>query len=253
VKHALLIITTIAVLRGAARADAPSAERLYTEGQSAYDREDYAAAIAKWRESYRLSGESALLFNIAQALRLSGSDECAALATYEKFITTDHDPTTSTQHNLAEDYVIELRGEDGPTCGPSPTAPTNTQPALGVGLNLVDRRTDPNDRGRKLRVAGIVTTAGGGATIAIGLLLGHHAQALADEVTQACRTSCDWGAQKAKDTAGRSDATIGRVLDVAGAVGIAGGVVTYYLGLRGSHIDVAPSGSGLSVSWSGSW
>lgn len=246
-KLALMIIATLAALEGASRADSQtSAESLYTEGQTDYDKEDYAGAIAKWQESYQLSSESGLLFNLAQARRLSG--DCAqALTTYKKFVATDPDPT-SEQHKLALDFARELE----PTCGSHASIDNqrpNPQPAVGGGLNdREDRDTD-----RTLRIEGLVTSGAGAVSLAIGLGLGHLASTSGDEVTSACAVSCDWTVQKSKDAAGRRDATIGYALDAVGVAAIAGGAVMYYLGNR-SAVTVAPRTEGGAVaSWSGSW
>lgn len=247
----VLIIVAIAALKTSAIADTPSsAESLYVEGNDAYHKANYPVAIAKWQASFDLSGESGLLFNLAQARRLSGDCE-GAIATYRRFMSADPDQT-SEQHKLAQDFTRELE----PTCKPlAPPAPVDPQPKLDGRLNLDDRLTRHEDRsGRSLRIAGIATGAGGIAAIVTGLVLGQHAQGLADEVTTACRTSCDWTMQKDKDAAGRRDATIGRVLDVAGVAAIAGGTVMYYLGARENvTVTPAPGEHGAVLSWSGSW
>jgi tetratricopeptide (TPR) repeat protein len=242
----LIIVAAIATLEVAAVADTPpSAESLYAEGQAAYDKADYGAAITKWQASFELSGESGLLFNLAQAKRLAG--DCAgAFATYRRFMTADPDQT-SEQHKLAADFAREL----AITCKP-PTIPVPIDPQPQPKVD--DRLTRHEDHGRAWRIAGIATGAGGAVAIVTGLVLGQHAQGLADEVTAACRTSCDWTVQKDKDAAGRRDATIGRVLDVAGVAAIAGGTVMYYLGVKENlTVTPAPGEHGAVLSWSGSW
>jgi hypothetical protein len=241
----LVLIVAIGVLGNAARADAPpTAESLYAEGQAAYDKADYAVAIAKWQESYRLSGESGLLFNLAQSLRLSGS--CAeALATYRKFLAADQD-LTSEQHKLADDFTRELE----PACGVPKTPPVEPKPQV-----VVHRAEHDAHLGRGLRLAGLVTGGIGVATLATGLSLGHHGQTLGNDVTAACAISCDWAVQKGKDASGRSDVAIGYALDAVGAAAIAGGAIAYYLGVRGSGLTVTPrpGEGGAFVSWSGAW
>lgn len=247
----LIIVAAIATLEVAAVADTPpSAESLYAEGQAAYDKADYGAAITKWQASFELSGESGLLFNLAQAKRLAG--DCAgAFATYRRFMATDPDQG-SEQHKLAADFAREL----AITCKP-PTrlVPVDPQPPkAGAELHVDDRLTRHDDQGRTWRIAGIATGAGGALAIVTGLALGQHAQGLANEVTAACRTSCDWTVQKDKDATGRRDATIGRVLDVAGVAAIAGGTVMYYLGVKENlTVTPAPGEHGAVLSWSGSW
>lgn len=254
-KIALVVAAAIAALEMTAAAD-PTAEDHFNAGQQAYDRQDFSVAIGEWQASYQLSGENALLFNVAQAMRLSG--DCAgALSTYRKFIAGD--PAASDQHKLAQDLARELEGKCGakpaPVVDPPRPAP---QPDPVGGLNLATELNDHEYRsppGRTLRFAGIVTSGAGVAVLATGLVLGHHASTLGDEVTSACHTTCDWATWKDEDAAGRRDAAIGRALDVVGVAGIAGGAILYYLGIRQEAVTVSPRSreGGAVVTWSGSW
>lgn len=220
---------------------ASPAEDLYGEGQAAYDRADYATAIAKWQRSYQLSGESGLLFNLAQARRLSG-DCPGALATYKKFLAGD---AATEQRKISEDFVRELE----PAC-------RDLEPDPGPRLNSVDGLTGTKDSrpGRTQRVAGLVTGGIGVALTVTGLAIGHRANTLGGEVTAACAESCDWAVQQKKDARGRRYARYGYALDGIGIAALAGGAVMYYLGSRETSVVVAPRGEGgAEISWSGSW
>lgn len=247
-KIALFVITAIIALEVTARADStPTAEdppststpeRFYAEGQAAYDHADYLTAIAKWRSSYDLSHATGLLFNLAQAYRLSG-DCMNALLTYEQFVTID---PASEQRQLADDLARELEAQ----CGGAATPPVVEHP-------IIDHPRAPP--GRPLKIAGLATAGVGAASLAIGLGLGHHAQVIGDEVTHACAQSCDWAEQGSKDASGRRDATIGYVFDAIGIAAIASGAILYYLGDREDGIHVVPTdrSRGATLSWSRSW
>ena len=248
-----IVIVTIALLGTTAHGDpSETPERLYAEGQQAYDRADYATAIAKWQAAYDASHEGDLFFNIAQAKRRAG--DCAgALAAYKSFIAAD---PAADQKPLAEDLIRELEGK----CRAKPVAPPEPPQEVRTpdpvhGLNVVDALNAPKHPGHALKIAAITTGGASLLTIAIGIGLGVHAQSLANEVSTACRTSCDWTQWKAKDAAGRSDAAIGGVLDVGGAIGLASAGVLYYLGIRHPTITVTPMSreGATGVSWSGSW
>jgi hypothetical protein len=243
----LLIILTIvatAVVASAQTPTAPSAEDLYAQGQAAYDRADWPTAVSKWKASFQLSGENDLLFNIAQAERQAG-DCPSALANYRRYVGADADPT-SDQHKIANDWVRDLET----LCSPPP--PMGVQPKLAPELTGHKDRALP---GRTLKISGIAISGGGIAILATGLFYGHRAQTIADQVTNACHTSCDWAAWQDKDAGGRSDATIGRVLDGIGVATIVGGSVLYYLGVRQGTVTVEPHTreGGAVLSWSGSW
>jgi tetratricopeptide (TPR) repeat protein len=259
--RSFLIATLIAVLEIPARAGGPSAEDLYAQGQAAYDRGEYLTAIEKWQESYRLSGEPGLLFNLAQARRLA-SDCPEALATYRRFLAAD---PTSDQHQIAVDLAKELEGQcPAPKpVRPAPRVPQvpKTEPELKTEPAPEIKQPTPTPpakrhSGHSLRVAGIAAGGTGIVALATGLYFGHHAQTIGDQVTSACRSGCDWTAWKAADAEGRRDATIGRVLDVAGTAGIVGGAILYYVGVReGVSITITPMTreGGTTVTWSGSW
>jgi hypothetical protein len=250
-----LIVAVIALLAGRALAETP--EDLYAQGQDAYDRKIYGEAIERWKASYRMSNEEALFFNIAQAQRLSG-DCHGAIESYRRYMTSNPDPA-SEQHKLANDFTRDLER----TCPPLPKPDVAPVLALDAGSGRSSEVTNDqsNDQpsapsgGRTLRIAGLVTGGASILVLATGLYLGHSAQAIGQEVTDACRVSCDWTAWKDKDAKGQRYATIGRGLAFGGAVGLAGGAVLYYLGVRQGALTIEPgaSGGGAAVSWSGSW
>lgn len=246
----VIVLAAIAALEGIAGAD-PTAEDHFNAGQAAYDRGDFPTAIREWQTSLQISGERALIFNIAQAQRLSG-DCPRALATYRHYLAT---APAADQRTLAEDWARDL----GARCSAPLPATPEAQGESGSGLNLADRLHDHEDGGRrpgrKLKIAGLVTSGAGAAVLTTGLLLGNHASSIGARVTAACRTSCDWETWKGQDAQGRRDASIGTALDVVGTVGLAGGVALYYLGMREGGVSVAPRphDGGAVVTWNGTW
>jgi tetratricopeptide (TPR) repeat protein len=234
-------IATIVVMLHVAIAHAePSPEQLFDEGQAAYDHGDYATAIAKWTDSYRLSKQPLLLLNLAQAYRLGG--DCQhALADYREYLAAD--PSPGEQHDLAAGFVRELE----PKCG-SPSPPAQ--------VDRVEQPVEVHPRpGHSTKIAGLVTGGAGVAVMATGLLFGRRASALGDEVTQDCAASCSWSIEKTKEANGQRDATVGKALDGVGLGAIAIGVGMY---LYGAHAEaptltVQPIASGASLSWSGRW
>jgi hypothetical protein len=261
---AVAAISALVVIEIAASADptptaqAPVAQVLYTEGQAAFDRADYITAIAKWRASYDLSGASGLLFDIAQAMRLS--DDCpGAIAAYTRFIAIDE---ASDQRQIAIDFKRELESKCGirpipapvgmkPIPAPAPTAEPNPPRALNLANVLSRPKHEKAHTSRKLRVAGLAASGAGVAAIATGIGLGLHAQAIGNEITSTCASGCAWTALRNKDANGHRDAAIGYALDGLGAAAIVGGAIAYYLGIRGGAIE--PRGDGAVVSWRKTW
>ena len=235
-------IVVIACLLGAlattSHADPSDAERLYAEGQAAYDRHDYALAIRRWQAAYQLSPLPLLVLNLAQAYRLAGDCE-HALASYRRYVGLE---PASEQRALADGFIAELE----PTCGtPAPPRPRPEPPVAR------ERRA----RGRGWKVAGLTTGGAGVAIVATGLLFGARASSLGHEVTRDCSTSCDWAVERSKQSAGKRDAAIGEVLDGIGVAAVAAGIGMYIYGARGGkpELTVRPVPNGAAMSWSGRW
>ncbi len=231
----LAILLVVATTR-AAFADVTEAERLYTEGQTAYDAKHYDAAVAAWDKSYALSKLPALVFNLAQAHRLA--NHCAkAVEAYHRFLVLD---PQSDERASAEQFLHELE----------PCPATTTTPL--VKPPITDQVVD---RGHGKRVAGIVSIGAGTALLATGLYFGIQASSLANDVKAACTMGCEWATLEAKDSAGKRDAKLQYVFLGIGTAGIAAGAVLYVLGTKAksTHVMVEPHGTGASLSWRGSW
>jgi hypothetical protein len=227
-------VFVLAVLTSVAFADPPpEAVSLYRDGQAAYDAGRYGDAIAAWEHSYAASRAPGLLFNLAQARRLRAAPgDCErAVAEYRQYAAL---VSPSPQTKLAADYVAV-------GCPPQPATP-----AMSV----------TSGRGGSRRISGEIAAGGGVALLAVGLYFGHRATSLGDEVTTACASGCSWTDERNTDSAGRRDATIGRVLDAVGGAAIVAGAAMYYLGARTEHVGVAVSargGQSISVTWSSAW
>lgn len=218
----------------------PSPEDLYTEGKTAYDHGDYAVAVDRWQKSYATSGESDLLFNIAQAHRLAG--DCAiAILIYKQFIAAD---PTADQVPLATSLIHELE----PRCDLKDLdAPKE-----------ISNKTITVRRSRALAIGGLATGSLGAIAVVSGLLFGQHARTIGREVTAACAINCNWPFQKEREAMGRRSATVGYALDVIGGATLVAGTLMYYFGQRERSITVTPisprgDGHGATVSWNTAW
>src|SRR5512140_395048 len=109
-------IFLVVIAARAAAADVTDAERLYTEGQAAYDAQRYDDAIAAWDKSYALSHLPGLVFNLAQAHRLAG--HCTkAVDAYHRFLQLD---PKAEERPQAEQFLHELE--------PCPAIPKPSKP-----------------------------------------------------------------------------------------------------------------------------
>lgn len=242
----MLLVLVVLLVAGTARIAAasppPEAAQLYRDGQAAFDVGHYDEAIAAWQRSYELSRAPALLYNLAQAHRLRAHDgDCGeARARYQDFVRLAE---PSPQRSLAEGYITQLA-----VCASTPPPPETPIAAVAARVPA---------RAREREVA-VGVAAGGAALVITGLYLGHRATQLGDDVSSACTMSCDWSVEKGKDADGRRDATAGRVLDVLGALAIAGGGALFYLAHGDAEVAIAPISSspheaGAAVLWSHRW
>lgn len=242
-----IVVFMIVALEGAAFA-APSAEELFHQGQTFFDKGDYTSAVAKWDESYRLSKEPELLFMIGQAFENEG--RCAdALATYRRFVSLAPD---SEHRPLADKFVRELT----PKCDaakPDKNQSSIKNPDAGHDRDLVEH---DNEHPAGLKIAGLAVVGAGAVSIATGLYFGHRASSLGNEVTNACKSGCDWAVYGSKDAEGRRAETKQYVFAGIGVAAIIGGGVMYWLASREQRptsIAIAPGHDGAVITWSGSW
>jgi len=263
---ALPIGAALALIALGARAEAqPSeAERLYQEGQEAYDEERYDAALAMWQRSYELSQRPALLFNVAQAYRLRDeAGDCArAVESYRRFLQLARD---SPRRATAEGWVRELEAcakatPDEPSARrPTPTdagaAPPEAAGAARAGSEAGQIRSQAPGRGASKRVVGVIVAGGGAAAALVGVYFGDRARGLGDEVSRACADGCAWSGLSARDAEGRSAERTQWILYGVGAGGLIAGAALYYLGARerSQAIAVAPRGGGGLLVWSRRW
>ena len=247
-----LTAVMIIALEGAAFG-APSAEELFDQGQTAWANGDYASAAVKWNESYTLSKEPDVLFNVAQALRKDG--RCAeALATYRRFVAI---APGSDQRRLADEFIRELTAKCDVKAAPRRGATVETP----VDHSRSDRKPVEDDNETHpagLKIAGLAIVGGGVMSVVTGLYFGHRASSLGEEVSNACAppTGCDWAMYGSKDAEGRRAETKQYVFAGIGAVAIIGGGVMYWLASqeqRPAQIAITSSRHGAVITWSGSW
>jgi len=210
-------------------------ERLYYEGQRAYDAKQYGAAIDAWQQSFARSKLPGLLFNLGQAYRLRArTGDCTqAVDTYRRFITLD---PASTKRAEAERFLAELA-----PCADAERAPILREPA-------------PSGK-RPLRLASYASLGVGLASVAVGAYYGNRASSLGDQVTAACAETCSLADVAALDAEGRRAARLQYVLYGVGAVGLVTSGALYWLSRseRAPRVAVVPRGDGAMVSWHRRW
>jgi hypothetical protein len=252
------------------RANAAAAAALYDEGKRHFDIGEYAQAIASWKQSYLRSSAPLLLFNIAQAYRLSGN--CAqANRFYLNYRRVENHPKNQAELDKAMARCAGVEPATGDAAGePSAASTAGTAGTAGTaatagtagtaagsppaGAQLApaspavaasppaapDHTAAEPSAGRSWRITGIVTGAVGVAALAAGGLYAIGAKQDSDTVAGSRVGTPYTGDLVSTDSHGRTAASRARGLIGAGAaLAVAGGVMWYIGQRQGAQLDVA--------------
>jgi tetratricopeptide (TPR) repeat protein len=254
------IVPAIALAPLPARGDAApvdpipaKARTLASQGRAAHDAGDYTAAIAAFTQAYVIAPSPALLFNLAQAYRLQGHCDDAALM-YRRYLATNPGPD---QRALAEAHLasverclhkialhIPVETASGRLVTAAPAAPLI---ATSAPAPLVSRRAQIE------KDVGVGLAIGGGVSLAVAAYYAVQAHEAENDVDAAFARGGRWTDIAPADARGKSAATTARWLGASGALGLAGGIVTYLIGRRdeGPPVTVATTRHGveLGVRW----
>ena len=252
-----LIVAAILVAAPAARADEGipvKARDLAAKGRSAHDQGDYARAIAAFKEAYVIAPAPALLFNLAQAYRLQGNCDDAALM-YRRYISTRPAPegrALAEEHLATMERCLKKRSLNIPMDESMAYLRVEKPP---MDLGIVDAPVKPAGKPGQLRKdVGLGFALGGSAAIAIATYYGVRAHGAAQDVEELYAMGAKWKEIEARDADGKRAATIGKVFGIGGVAAIATGTTLYVLGKRAERsppIMVTPiaKGAQVNVGW----
>jgi tetratricopeptide (TPR) repeat protein len=156
----ILAFTVTLLTLGAGTASAASdATRLrearahYEQAVANYNLDEYAPALAEFREAYRLKPDPSFLFNIAQCHRKLGETD-AALDFFRKYLRSLPDAPNRAE---VERMVADLRARraKAPVAAPDPPPPA---PAAPVPVAPLPSVAPPADAAPAPHVEGLVTT-----------------------------------------------------------------------------------------------
>lgn len=251
-----VIATVILCASVAAGAQAPSdtvpskARTLSDRGRAFHDAGDYASAIAAFTLAYAMAPKPGLLFNLAQAYRLQGSCDDAALM-YRRYLATNPSPQGRA---LAEAHLATVE-----RCVHAPASRVVGEVAPGSFAAQEPR--DPLATGTASggsSTAAIEKDVGVGLTVVGGLALGVaayyavRAHDAARDVTAAYDRHAPWQDIAPLDARGKTAAATAQIFGIGGGLGVAGGVVMYLIGKHTERppVSVAPTVHGVEVSMS---
>ncbi len=232
----------------ASRADADSdPTALEASGSKHFELAEYAAAIADFKEAFRISDRPELLFNIAQAYRLAG--DCLQARTFYKTYlrrVPDAANAAAVTARIAElDDCANKAAATQPAPLPPPTEPAATQPSPAVSPPI-----DHPGRTWKTK-AGLAALGGGALGVGLGVVFAAKGSSKADDLREACATNCSGATARDLDDAGKAANRNAAIGLVAGGALIATGVVLVILDkpARETGPSVSVGATGAHVAW----
>jgi len=254
---AATIAATALVAPTAAQAEVSSstipvrARMLADRGRAFHDAGDYAHAIAAFTQAYVMAPSPALLFNLAQAYRLLGNCDDAALL-YRRYLATDPRPE---ERALAEAHLAKVEHCTSNLAQHIPTATTAASLEVLPQLDIIASPTPGSARSTRAHIEkdiGLGLMIGGGAALAAAVVYAVQAHDAAGDVSAAFMGHAPGKDVAPVDARGRAAAERARILGIGGAVGVGAGVVMYMIGrhTEAAPVTVAPTGHGVEVSMS---
>jgi hypothetical protein len=220
--------------------DVQKAATLYDKGKRHFDIAEYGAAIAAWKEAYLLSSEPLLLFNIAQAHRLSG--DCAqANRFYLNYKRVQPKPPNQAELDSAMAKCVGVAPATGDTTPegtplPTPTPPEPTPPSPTPIAGQPDQVD--TDQGRTLRLSGIAIASAGGVAGVIAIVYALRASDKADQISSQPAGTVWTQELEQIQSDGKAAQTRSRIFAVVGALGVASGAALWWYGRTKSSVKV---------------
>jgi len=221
------------------------ARQLADKGRTSHEAGDYGAAISAYTEAYAIAPSPALLFNLAQAYRLRGSCDDAALM-YRRYLDTAPGPDA---RMIAEGHLATVE-----RCA--------HKIALSIPLDAEERAAVPvvakqqdiarEEPGLLTQRIGIALVVGGGLALAGATYYALDARSAEADVEDGYQMGGNGRDLAPIDARGERSAKLATWLGIGGGALVVGGVTTYLLGRRAERampIAFAPRKGGAEVSF----
>ncbi len=205
------------------------AGNLRGEAAELVEGEMYAEAIARYNEAFELTKDPEIVFELAEALRLSG-DKVNAAVEYQRY----RDLAPSGPHApQALEYKAKLEAEVQEEIAEAERKKRDAAKEQADEEKRRRRAATAFERmpsGKRLRIAGIATAGVGGVALLVGAAFGAKAKGLENDVSGfdgPWTTELD---QKVDD--GESANKLAVTSYVVGGLAVAAGGAMYYIGTR---------------------
>ena len=228
------------------------ARTLAERGRAFHDAGNYAAAITAFTQAYVMAPSPALLFNLAQAYRLQGDCEDAALM-YRRYLATNPSPegrALAEMHLASVERCIHMLSLHIPVESPSGHI---VAPPPREKLTAVATTPGPASKAQIEKDVGVGLVLGGTVALAAATYYTVAAHNASNDVAAAYAMGAKWKDVAPIDERGKTAAARAKILGAGGVLGVAGGIVTYLIGRHTEQlpVTVAPTRHGveLGMSW----
>ena len=235
------------------------ARTLAQQGRAFHDKGDFGRAIAAFKEAYVIAPSPALLFNLAQAYRLQGNCDDAAMM-YRRYLGTypSADGRAMAEGHLATvERCISKRSLNIKMDESAAYLNVSNPPQdLGVVDPPVSQpQTDGSSNGRLKKRIGMGVAIGGGVALVAAAYYGVRAYNAGQDVERLSANGGKGHEIKEADARGASSARNAKIFGIGGAVAATTGVALYILGVRDERAQaftIAPTSTGgaaASYAW----
>jgi tetratricopeptide (TPR) repeat protein len=255
----------LAVLVALAAANAPEAQAapdratqaravaLFERAQKHFQAGEYSAAIKLFAEAYELVSDPVYLFNLAQSYRKVL--DCVKADEFFRRYLADATDADAKQRERVGQWLremapcVEQRRDEVERARRAEEA-ERARRAEELRLEReAASRPRTIDRGRGLRIGGIVAAGVGVAGLGLGGYFTVRGAGIRSDLEEECDDGCDWALLRDENAAGERANTLAAVGWIAGGAATVGGVVLYLLGRsRIEHVQLAPIEGGAAVS-----
>lgn len=243
-RHLLLGLVVVALLDVARASAQPApepepaggdegqrAQDLAQQGFAAYDRKEYAAAIALFERAHQIDPRAGLLYNIAQAFRQIGPSGCdEALAYYRRYL-AERTPAddASLPEGAVKARIVEMETCIATAADAAEPPPSSAPPPAPIADPTVQRDTPaaPGGDGDGRRLAGWIVAGGAAGALAVAAVTGGLAVRRGSELADDCpRDVCP---SDRRDEVQKYDRLRVTAFVAGGVAVVAGGVAVWLL------------------------
>jgi tetratricopeptide (TPR) repeat protein len=241
---------------------------LEASGNKHFELAEYDAAIADFKEAYRIGDAPGYLYNIAQAYRLKGDCRNAAIF-YKNYLRRQPDASNAAKvrERITEMEACAAKQPPEPVVTPPTTTTTDTTTPTTTTTSTANtaqpEASDPaveepeqppvaNNRGW-MKIVGFSAIGAGAVSFGLGVKFMLDGKSANDDLKTKCMVSCTSADALAIQDDGKKANTRAVIAGVAGGALVVTGVVLVVLG-HGSggqpEVAITPTGASASYAWS---